>query len=79
MTMPLRNVSELSVYNSGTNVVFCAVNVGTNTLITYMATTSSVPVPGSMTYTFTSGGDASISQISLATTQGTSQVYLGGF
>lgn len=77
MTHP---VGYLSVYNSGSNIIYALVNVSTSELVTAMVTYSNaIPILPAVTFNFDTQGRSSIDRISIATTNGSALFYMAGF
>ena len=72
-------VATLSVYNSGTNEVFCLVDCTTNVFATRLAAGTTVPIPAGSVFTFDTKSKDSIGSISLSTTNASSDVYIAGY
>lgn len=66
--------TSVSVYNSGTSTVFCAVNATTEMFGTMLTAGTAVPISEHMSFTFTG---KRILSLCIATTNGTATAYIG--
>lgn len=67
---------SVSVYNSGTNMLFCAVNITTGNFAGKISSTNAVPIPANSRFTF---NGESLHNICLQTTNGSTVVYIGAY
>lgn len=76
----------VSVYNSGTNDVYCLVQntidstvVTTGTLATAISTTNAVPIPAAVAFSFDCREKGSIKKLFYATSSGSSTIYISAY
>ena len=68
-----------SIYNAGTNTVFCSVNcASTSAFAIVNSNNEAVPIPASQIFTFQAPGKI-INSIWIKTTNGTSTVMIGAY
>ena len=73
------SVNSLALANRGTNLIYALVNVTTNQFDTRQDAGTTIPIGGGMTYTFNADSQTAITAVLIESTNGTSEVYLGGF
>ena len=72
-------VRTVSVYNSGTDDVFCAINCSTGTFSTLLGTTNAIGIPGNMVFTFTKIPPERVNSLCIGTLGPTSIVYVSAY
>lgn len=70
----------VSVYNSGTNLIYAAVNCTTGELASAISASTAIVVPADMTFTFNrSRTPDQIHNVCVATSAGTSLTYIAAY
>lgn len=72
-------VKTLSIYNSGTNTVYAAVNISLADFNTLMVTTNAVPIPSSNSFSFAAHGKVKIESFAYETLVGSSGILVGAY
>jgi hypothetical protein len=71
--------SCVSIYNSGTNEIYCLMNCTTNEFAALLATTNAICVPGNMTYAFTKIAPRQINNVVVGSLGPQSVVYVAAY
>jgi len=70
---------SVSIYNSGSNEVYCLMNCTTNEFTSLISTTNAICIPGNMTYTFTKMAPRQINNVVIGSLGPTSVVYIAAY